>query len=325
MNSGIEPIINGADDSSLFLGDIMIATSDETALYASIRANPHEDTPRLMYADWLDERGGPGDAERAELIRVQIKAALIRADFQHGVAEANKKLPRNMQVAGVLMSPELDALDARTKHLLAALDATRPTCPACGGYGIANYGTLGADSCYHCGDLRAGKDGTGRIGTFTRGLIEEVTVPNLAAVLHLTYKDCPKCNGTGDDGHNPRECPTCHGNTRIPGDYVPTTWATNLLATHPGVRLVRVTDRVPFYGAMNDYGWWEPANPEDVSSYVVPKFIFETLWNLFPDQRQCGDSLGRWMMGWGTIPAANRALAEAVAGVLHEMCNKVKE
>jgi uncharacterized protein (TIGR02996 family) len=44
--------------------------SDEDALLAAIYANHGEDTPRLMYADWLDEHGRH---ERAEFIRVQIE------------------------------------------------------------------------------------------------------------------------------------------------------------------------------------------------------------------------------------------------------------
>lgn len=41
--------------------------SDEDALLAAIVANPDDDTPRLVYADWLDENGRP---ERAEFIRL---------------------------------------------------------------------------------------------------------------------------------------------------------------------------------------------------------------------------------------------------------------
>src|SRR5215213_4661741 len=53
--------------------------SDEDALLAAIAANPEEDTPRLAYADWLDEHADalPGRAPdavraRAEFIRLQI-------------------------------------------------------------------------------------------------------------------------------------------------------------------------------------------------------------------------------------------------------------
>jgi uncharacterized protein (TIGR02996 family) len=39
--------------------------------------NPIEDTPRLIHADALDERGGPGDAARALFIRKQIELHAI--------------------------------------------------------------------------------------------------------------------------------------------------------------------------------------------------------------------------------------------------------
>lgn len=46
--------------------------SDEDALLSAITANPAEDTPRLVYADWLDEH----DRHiRAEFIRLQIDIA----------------------------------------------------------------------------------------------------------------------------------------------------------------------------------------------------------------------------------------------------------
>jgi uncharacterized protein (TIGR02996 family) len=44
--------------------------SDESALLAAIIAHPDEDTPRLMYADWLEENS---QSERAEFIRLQIE------------------------------------------------------------------------------------------------------------------------------------------------------------------------------------------------------------------------------------------------------------
>ncbi|MBY0455899.1 MAG: TIGR02996 domain-containing protein [Gemmataceae bacterium] len=47
--------------------------SDEDALLAAIRAHPDEDTPRLIYADWLDEHG---DSARAEFIRLQCAPEL---------------------------------------------------------------------------------------------------------------------------------------------------------------------------------------------------------------------------------------------------------
>jgi uncharacterized protein (TIGR02996 family) len=47
-----------------------VTTGD--ALYVAILANPADDLPRLVYADWLEEHG---DAERAKFIRIQIELA----------------------------------------------------------------------------------------------------------------------------------------------------------------------------------------------------------------------------------------------------------
>ena len=46
--------------------------TDGDALYRAILADPGDDLPRLVYADWLDDAG---EADRAALIRVQIELA----------------------------------------------------------------------------------------------------------------------------------------------------------------------------------------------------------------------------------------------------------
>lgn len=46
--------------------------SDHDALLNAIAEHPEEDTPRLMYADWLEENGDP---ERADFVRVQVALA----------------------------------------------------------------------------------------------------------------------------------------------------------------------------------------------------------------------------------------------------------
>jgi uncharacterized protein (TIGR02996 family) len=60
--------------------------SDEDALLAAIDAQPDEDTPRLMYADWLDEYADalpdPAAARiRAEFIRVQCQIRRLDDPF----------------------------------------------------------------------------------------------------------------------------------------------------------------------------------------------------------------------------------------------------
>lgn len=50
----------------------MIDYADHAAHLAAIRANPDQDAPRLIYADWLEEQG---DGARAAFIRVQVELA----------------------------------------------------------------------------------------------------------------------------------------------------------------------------------------------------------------------------------------------------------
>src|SRR6516162_5562347 len=44
--------------------------SDRAALYAAVCANPDDDTPRLVFADWLQEHG---EDKRAEIIRAEVE------------------------------------------------------------------------------------------------------------------------------------------------------------------------------------------------------------------------------------------------------------
>src|SRR5437764_1154624 len=48
----------------------------EAAFLAAILDRPDDDAPRLVYADWLDERGDP----RGEFIRVQCELARLPGD-----------------------------------------------------------------------------------------------------------------------------------------------------------------------------------------------------------------------------------------------------
>lgn len=49
--------------------------TNEDAFLRAIVETPDDDNPRLQFADWLEERGRPGDVERAEFIRVQCRLA----------------------------------------------------------------------------------------------------------------------------------------------------------------------------------------------------------------------------------------------------------
>jgi uncharacterized protein (TIGR02996 family) len=57
--------------------------NESNALLQAVLAAPEDDTPRLVYADWLEEHG---DDARAEFIRVQIERARLREDDPRAAA-----------------------------------------------------------------------------------------------------------------------------------------------------------------------------------------------------------------------------------------------
>lgn len=54
--------------------------TDEQSFLTAILATPDDDTPRLVFADWLDERGTADDKARAALIRAQCQAEYLPPD-----------------------------------------------------------------------------------------------------------------------------------------------------------------------------------------------------------------------------------------------------
>lgn len=88
--------------------------SDELALLAAILANPDEDTPRLIFADWLDEDATGSNAARAEFIRVQCE--LTRSPERHPYSpDYRARLARFMQL-----------FNAHEKEWLAVVGVPRP-------------------------------------------------------------------------------------------------------------------------------------------------------------------------------------------------------
>ncbi|MBN9120603.1 MAG: TIGR02996 domain-containing protein [Planctomycetes bacterium] len=83
--------------------------SDEDALLSAIEAHPEEDTPRLMYADWLDEHGRP---LRAEFIRVQCAVKQL----EHRPADEQRR-----HVS--LWRRQEELLDLHRRDMLGALGA----------------------------------------------------------------------------------------------------------------------------------------------------------------------------------------------------------
>jgi uncharacterized protein (TIGR02996 family) len=88
----------------------MISTADGAGILADILAHPGDDTPRLVYADWLEESG---EGERAEFIRAQIElAACPEPDGRCRCGKpACRWCPIQWRVARLLLERSLSWLD----------------------------------------------------------------------------------------------------------------------------------------------------------------------------------------------------------------------
>lgn len=64
---------------------------DEDPFLDAILARPHDDGPRLVYADYLDETGSLADTARAELIRAQIALARLPQDHHRRTELADRQ------------------------------------------------------------------------------------------------------------------------------------------------------------------------------------------------------------------------------------------
>ena len=67
--------------------------SEEDALLRAICEHPDEDTPRLVFADWLSEQGGPVNAAWANGIRAQVWLARGATDV--AIAQSSKVFDSN--------------------------------------------------------------------------------------------------------------------------------------------------------------------------------------------------------------------------------------
>lgn len=89
--------------------------STEAALLAAIAADPDDDTPRLVYADFLDEKGGELDIARAAFIRAQIE---LTKPAQKGDSKRRRELlstakKLHKQYGKVWIDPVFDALGTK--------------------------------------------------------------------------------------------------------------------------------------------------------------------------------------------------------------------
>jgi len=69
-------------------------TDEEFGFIRAVVEDPDNDTPRLLYADWLDEQGDPAASARAEFIRIQCQ--LARDHTRHRLLEKHRQREREL-------------------------------------------------------------------------------------------------------------------------------------------------------------------------------------------------------------------------------------
>ncbi len=90
---------------------------ERESLYAAICANPRDDLPKLVFADWLDEHGDAVDRAHAELIRIQCEWETDAMTSERAVE------PYRIEEDGdlLLASAKLAKSDPEAAHALALL------------------------------------------------------------------------------------------------------------------------------------------------------------------------------------------------------------
>lgn len=285
----------------------MTTTDTGAALLKAIIANPDEDTPRLVYADYLQENG---DDERAEFIRVQVALALLPLCGGGDVVSAGHCSTCRNVVEMRRHAREL--LGAHREKWLRVL------CQKCGGSGFnSEIDWPASNGCMAC-------NGTGDIGgltesvhpaTFARGFLDCVEGCRLADVFGRKMIPCAECQKLsrrrGPGGATQMRCGNCDGGVRYT-DHQPTAWILRVFARHPTITRVPLADKRPEQVDIDRRSGWTWF-VGDASFANSPIHVTNDLWHKMPST---------W---YATEAAANDTLARAVADVVRAASQQPQE
>lgn len=284
-----------------------MTTTDQTALLAAIVANPDEDTPRLIYADWLDE--SETDSDRAEFIRLQIQLHVKGGLNGKSFSRMNNLLDahREKWLRVECQSPMCH------KGKIAIGYAEGTDCPQCEDTGDIAGLTRGCSYCEGKGTGFSNAtpcivcSGTGKRNptTFRRGFPFEVGGCRLADVLIDVYDlDSPERPVTRQNG--------THRRPLTANAWQPTPWIRRVFTHHGTIRRVPLVgvDSVVIDGAAQLFrgGLIEPQSP-----YRIPEPLFDAMKGELIDT-----------VGTGVVSKIYNAdaLAEAVADWIRSQMNK---
>jgi uncharacterized protein (TIGR02996 family) len=226
----------------------------------AIISNPADDGPRLVYADWLDERGQP---ERAEFIRLQIelmKAHKCKAPAYTGAgvlecAEWNARHPSCNDWCVPCASRR--ELRHREQELLKAnwqswVDFQTERAIYCDGVGSASEGF---------------KSGKGIVARFRRGFVAKVELTS----TEFVGGRCGQCNGTGWVGvRREYACFHCLGTGYTRG-------LAQQLAECCPLEEVVLTDLEPYQAGDREWRWFEPFAVSERPKSNVLRFLYDRM------------------------------------------------
>ena len=278
-------------------------TDPASALLAEICRDPHDDALRLVYADCLEERGGPGDAERAEFIRCQIEMAQCLC---HQPTFPEESLPRTPW--------SLFCNDTLCQHCKLRRRERELLCDSEGAWVPPTLLDL-------VGFQPSGVQSSQLDWEFRRGFVARVT-----CTLKEWYGErCSRCDRSGQrigsdrpfdympDAIEALRCPDCSGTGRT-GEHGPA-----IVRAAP-VTEVR-TDREP-YEFLPGRWWWlrDHGHAQDHPRSRIPYALWRSANPANPELR---------LAEWATAEAAHAALsdlliahARQVAGLPSRACRR---
>lgn len=283
--------------------------SERDAFLAAIAENPDDDTGRLVFADWLDERNDP----LGEFIRVQIKLARL-SKCPHPEHHKKDYWAKRCMVCSEALKPRRREAELRGLHP----EWARVPCPTCKGsesIGACSFDggkTTVYPQCVTCGGthdlLQAALDPEGEPGRFpserphgfARGFLSWVGAPleQLGAQVEYECPHCaraPMCPETGAYECGRRDC---ENGAEI---WQPTPLALALVESLPLTEL-RPSDRTPYHNG-GGYCWFDASRGQQSGAVPDAANIPTVILDALPTQPN-----GKGYSRWRDFPTAELAV-----------------
>ena len=99
--------------------------SDEEGFLNAIQHNPNDDAIRLIYADWLEERGDPNNDSRSQYLRLEHQFAQLKHPLEQLRHQLEQLPPRFAQLREQIDQTWLAVVGKKYKLVLVAYELRR--------------------------------------------------------------------------------------------------------------------------------------------------------------------------------------------------------